>query len=95
MESDGLIRVREVGARSKSVYELAPAGRKRFADLKKEGRKLKEGFLQFQKLFVGIMGEDKAKAVSLIMDIRSAALEKNGRKVVRELEDCLERIRKI
>ncbi|QSZ67822.1 PadR family transcriptional regulator [Methanofollis aquaemaris] len=70
LESEGLIRVKEVGKRSKTTYELTDAGEKTISNFKNEREGSEERVNFFKKMHLEIFGEENISLIHLMMDIR-------------------------
>jgi DNA-binding PadR family transcriptional regulator len=95
LAKDGFIRLTKTGARSKHIFEITPKGKKFLSDFRKEKESMNERFLQFQRLFANLLGEQKTGVIRLLIEIRKLALKKNHEKVIKELKSCLNNIQKI
>jgi DNA-binding PadR family transcriptional regulator len=95
LDDQGLIKLQKTGLRSKNTYEITPKGKKELLDFRKEKEMMNERFSQFQRLFADILGEHKVNTISLLLEIRKVAMQKNDEKTIQELKSCLEKIKKL
>lgn len=70
LENEGLIRIKEVGKRSKTVYELTDAGERTISNLRTEREQSEEKVNFFKKIHLEIFGEENISLIYLMMDIR-------------------------
>lgn len=70
LETEGLIRVKEVGKRSKTTYELTDAGKETISNFKNEREESEERVNFFKKMHLEIFGEENISLINLMMDIR-------------------------
>lgn len=70
LEEEGQIQVKEIGKRSKRIYELTDSGRKTISDLrdKKDVSEARVNF--FKKMHLEIFGEENISFINLMMDMR-------------------------
>jgi DNA-binding PadR family transcriptional regulator len=70
LEEEGQIQVKEIGKRSKRIYELTDAGRQTISTLRdaKEESEARVNF--FKRMHLDIFGEENISLINLMMDIR-------------------------
>ena len=96
LEQEQLIRIKNVGPRSKNIFELSPKGRRLLLSMCKEKKELKERFSYFRNLFADILGQEKMDIFNLILEIKETSLTKSKKgEVKRILQNCLSKLKKI
>ncbi|MBP2133076.1 DNA-binding PadR family transcriptional regulator [Methanomicrobium sp. W14] len=70
LEKEGLIRIKEIGKRSKTIYELTDAGKITLSRFKTEREESEERVNFFKKMHLEIFGEENISLIYLMMDIR-------------------------
>ncbi|MBN1762889.1 MAG: PadR family transcriptional regulator [Methanomicrobia archaeon] len=92
LEEEGLIRVGEIGKRSKTIFELTPSGEEALRTIKEHKKESREKHLQFKNLLIEIFGEENVTVKGLFIEIRAAiddlAPDKKEQ-AVRIIERCL------
>jgi len=92
LEEEGLIRVGEIGKRSKTIFELTPSGEETLRTIKEHKEESREKHLQFKNLLIEIFGEENVAVKGLLIEIRAViddlASDKKDQ-AVRILEHCL------
>jgi len=70
LEEEGQIQVKEIGKRSKRIYELTDSGKKTISDLrdKKDVSEARVNF--FKKMHLEIFGEENISFINLMMNMR-------------------------
>ncbi|MEW5897017.1 MAG: PadR family transcriptional regulator [Nanoarchaeota archaeon] len=96
LEKENLIRIKNVGLRSKNVFEISPKGKKFLSSMHKGGQKLRERFSYFRNLLADIMGEENVNITGLILDIKETSLTKTKKEEVKKiLENCLSELKRV
>ena len=96
LEQEQLIRIKNVGPRSKNVFELSPKGRKLLSSMFMEKKKLRERFSYFRNLFADILGQEKMDIFNLILEIKETSITKSKKgEVKRVLQNCLSKLKEI
>lgn len=92
LEEEGLIRVGEIGKRSKHIFELTQNGEETLRTLKEHKKESREKHLQFKNLLIEIFGEEKVTVKGLLFEIQDVindlAPDKKDQ-AVRIIEYCL------
>jgi DNA-binding PadR family transcriptional regulator len=71
LEEEGLIRVGEIGKRSKTIFELTPDGEETLRTIKEHKEESREKHLQFKNLLIEIFGEENVTVKGLLFEIRA------------------------
>ncbi len=98
LEEEGLIAVKDVGKRSKNVFEITPKGKKMLAGLRKEREMMRERFAHFRNLLSDVMGEGNAEMFDLLFKIKEKSLtvpRERRAEAAKVLGKCLEGLNKI
>lgn len=92
LEGEGLIRIGEIGKRSKTIFELTPSGEETLRTIKEHKKESSEKHLQFKNLLIEIFGKEKITVKGLLFELRDViddlAPDKKDQ-AVRILEQCL------
>jgi len=70
LEQERLIKLKEIGKRSKRVYELTDAGEETLAGLKGNKGESEDRVAFFKRMHLEIFGEENISLINLLMDIR-------------------------
>lgn len=70
LEQEGLIRVKELGRRSKRIYELTESGKQTLSEIRGRKGESEERVAFFRKMHLEIFGEENISLIGLLMDIR-------------------------
>jgi DNA-binding PadR family transcriptional regulator len=98
LEEEGLIAVKDVGKRSKNVFEITPKGKKALSELRKKREMMRERFAHFRNLLSDVMGEGDREMFDLLFKIKEKSLTlPKGKKgeASNVLAKCLESLEKI
>ena len=98
LEEEGLIAVKDVGKRSKNVFEITPKGKKMLSEFRKEREMMKEKLAHFRNLMADVMGNGDGEMHGLLLDIRQTSLElpkERKAKAMKVLQGCLADLKKM
>jgi DNA-binding PadR family transcriptional regulator len=71
LEEEGLIRVGEIGKRSKTIFEVTPDGEEIVRTIGEHKEESREKLLQFKSLLIEIFGEEDVTVKGLLFEIRA------------------------
>jgi DNA-binding PadR family transcriptional regulator len=70
LDEEGLIRVKEIGKRSKTIYELTDTGKKTLVNIRNKKQESETRVEFFKKIHLEIFGEENISIINLMMDMR-------------------------
>lgn len=70
LDEEGLVRVKEIGKRSKRIYELTDIGKETVTNIKNMKRESTERINFFRNLHFELFGDENKSLISLLMEIR-------------------------
>ena len=70
LDEEGLVQVKEIGKRSKRIYELTDAGKETVSDIKKMEQASEARVNFFKEIHFELFGEENKSLINLMMDMR-------------------------
>ena len=85
LDEEGLIQVKEIGKRSKKIYELTDSGKKTISNIKNMKNESKARVNFFKNMHFELFGEENMELINLMMNMRfyieDLTNEKKGRAI--------------
>ncbi len=98
LEKENLIKVKDIGLRSKKIFMITDEGKKVLSTVKKHGKEFEENFLKFKKLFVEIGKFENIDITEHLIHIRMLSIskyKKTPNKVKQILQQCENKLKNI
>ena len=89
LEDDGLIQIKQIEQRSKTVYETTNKGITQLRNIKKHAKEMEEKINQFGNLLSDIINEEKSDIILKLLQIRKLAIQLSKTKH-KELQSILD-----
>lgn len=98
LKEEELVRVKELGKRSKRIFEVTGKGRALLKKIEKTRGDRHKSFRKFRNLFMEVVGEKEGEASKIIFDINNSvfdASKENEERIIPALKECLRKLKKI